>query len=116
VAGGASGVPPLLSPAVAEGVVIRPERDADHPVIAEVVRAAFVGHPDEVASFVARIRASEQFIPGRMNSAIPCLPSSTSRPSNWPVTPEVAAFVVGCRHLFRCSSSRRGAGPLSNAR
>jgi putative acetyltransferase len=48
---------------VAECVVIRPERDADHPVIAEVVRAAFVGHPDEVASFVERIRASEQFIP-----------------------------------------------------
>jgi putative acetyltransferase len=48
---------------VAEGVVIRPERDADHFVIAEVVRAAFVGHPDEVASFVERIRASEQFIP-----------------------------------------------------
>ena len=48
---------------VAEGVVIRPERDADHPAIAEVVRAAFVGHPDEVASFVERIRASEQFIP-----------------------------------------------------
>ncbi len=47
---------------MAEGVVIRPERDADHPVIAEVVRAAFVGHPDEVASFVERIRASEQFI------------------------------------------------------
>jgi putative acetyltransferase len=46
-----------------EGVVIRPERDADHPVIAEVVRAAFVGHPDEVASLVERIRASEQFIP-----------------------------------------------------
>ena len=46
-----------------EGVVIRPERDADHPVIAEVVRAAFVEHPDEVASFVERIRASEQFIP-----------------------------------------------------
>src|SRR5205809_7018866 len=51
------------SPPVAEGVVIRPERDADHTVIAEVVRAAFVGHPDEVASFVERIRASEQFIP-----------------------------------------------------
>jgi len=48
---------------VAERVVIRPERDADHPVIAELVRAAFVGHPDEVASFVERIRASEQFIP-----------------------------------------------------
>jgi len=50
-------------PAVAEGVVIRPERAADHPVIAEVIRAAFVGHPDEVASFVERIRASERFIP-----------------------------------------------------
>ena len=48
---------------MAEGVVIRPERDADHPVIAEVVRAAFVRHPDEVASFVERIRASDQFIP-----------------------------------------------------
>jgi putative acetyltransferase len=56
-------MPQLPSPAVAEGVVIRPERDADHPVIAEVVRAAFVGHPDDVASFVERIRASEQFIP-----------------------------------------------------
>jgi len=48
---------------VAEGVVIRPERHADHPGIAELVRAAFVGHPDEVASFVERIRASEQFNP-----------------------------------------------------
>jgi putative acetyltransferase len=48
---------------VAEGVVIRPEREADHPVIAEVVRAAFGGHPDDVASFVDRIRTSEQFIP-----------------------------------------------------
>jgi putative acetyltransferase len=57
------GVPQLPSPAVAEGVVIRPECEADHPVIAEVVRAAFVGHPDEVASFVERIRTSEQFIP-----------------------------------------------------
>ncbi len=47
---------------MAEGVVIRPERDADHLVIA-VVRAAFVGHLDEAASFVERIRASEQFIP-----------------------------------------------------
>lgn len=44
---------------VTEDVLIRPERDADHPAIAEVVRAAFVGHPDEVASFVERIRASE---------------------------------------------------------
>ena len=56
-------MPQLPSPPVAEGVVIRPERDADHPAIAEVVRAAFVGHPDEVASFVERIRASDQFIP-----------------------------------------------------
>ena len=59
----ANGVAQLRSPPVVEGVVIRPERDADHPVIAEVVRAAFFGHPDEVASFVERIRASEQFIP-----------------------------------------------------
>ena len=55
-------MPRLPSPPVAD-VVIRPERDADHPVIAEVVRAAFVRHPDEVASFVERIRASEQFVP-----------------------------------------------------
>jgi len=48
---------------VAGPVAIRPERDADRAVIAEVIRAAFAGHPDEVASFVERIRASEQFIP-----------------------------------------------------
>jgi putative acetyltransferase len=48
---------------LAESVVIRPERDADHPAIAEVVRAAFVRHPDDVAEFVERIRASEQFVP-----------------------------------------------------
>ena len=48
---------------MAEGVVIRSERDGDHSVIAEVVRAAFVGQPDEVGLFVQRIRASEQFIP-----------------------------------------------------
>jgi putative acetyltransferase len=48
---------------VVEGIVIRSERHADHPAIAEVVRAAFVRHPDDVASFVERIRASEQFIP-----------------------------------------------------
>jgi hypothetical protein len=54
---------PITIATVTEGVVIRPERDADHAVIAEVVRAAFVGQPDEVASFVERIRASEQFIP-----------------------------------------------------
>ena len=46
-----------------EGVVVRPEREADYPLIAEVARAAFAGHPDEVASFVERIRASEQFVP-----------------------------------------------------
>jgi putative acetyltransferase len=43
--------------------LIRPERDADHAAIAAVVRAAFARHPDEVALFVERIRASEQFIP-----------------------------------------------------
>jgi predicted N-acetyltransferase YhbS len=48
---------------MAEGVVIRPERGADDRVIAEVVRAAFVEQPDEVASFVEDIRASEHFIP-----------------------------------------------------
>ena len=48
---------------MAEDVVIRPERDADHAVIADVVRAAFDQHPDDVAAFVERIRASEQFIP-----------------------------------------------------
>src|SRR5690349_22255553 len=53
----------LRSRAVADGIVIRTEGEADHPAIAQVVRAAFVGHPDEVALFVERIRASEQFIP-----------------------------------------------------
>jgi putative acetyltransferase len=48
---------------VGEGVVIRPEREEDHPAIADVVRAAFVRHPDEVALFVERIRASDEFIP-----------------------------------------------------
>ena len=48
---------------MAESVVIRPERDADHAAIAEVVRAAFLRHPDEVAVFVERLRASEEFIP-----------------------------------------------------
>jgi putative acetyltransferase len=48
---------------VIEGVVIRPERDADHPAIAEVVRGAIVRHPDEVAEFVARIRASDEYVP-----------------------------------------------------
>lgn len=48
---------------MAEDVLIRPERASDHPAIAEVVRAAFVEHPDEVASFVDRLRASDEFIP-----------------------------------------------------
>ena len=47
---------------MAESVVIRPEREEDHPAIADVVRGAFVKHPDEVAEFVERIRASEQYI------------------------------------------------------
>ncbi len=46
-----------------EGLIIRPERVADRPAIADVVRAAFVTHPDEVASLVERIRASEHFVP-----------------------------------------------------
>jgi hypothetical protein len=48
---------------VADGVVIRPEREAEHPGIAEAVRAAFVGNADEVVSFVERIRASQRFLP-----------------------------------------------------
>ncbi|HEX2428094.1 MAG TPA: hypothetical protein VHI53_09195 [Gaiellaceae bacterium] len=56
-------VPAVTIAGLADGLVIRPERDADHPAIAEVVRAAFVEHPDEVASFVERIRTSEEFIP-----------------------------------------------------
>jgi putative acetyltransferase len=47
----------------ADGVVIRAEREADHAAIGEVVRAAFVKQPDEVVTFVERIRASEQFVP-----------------------------------------------------
>jgi putative acetyltransferase len=46
-----------------QDVVIRLEHDGDHAAVAEVLRAAFVKHPDEVADFVERIRASEQFIP-----------------------------------------------------
>jgi hypothetical protein len=34
---------------VAEDVVIRPERHADHPVIAEVVRAALPGYSGDLA-------------------------------------------------------------------
>jgi putative acetyltransferase len=48
---------------VAGEIVIRPERDADHSVIADIVRGAFVRHPDEVALFVERIRASEHYVP-----------------------------------------------------
>jgi putative acetyltransferase len=48
---------------VAEDFVIRPEREADHGAIADVVRAAFVTHPDEVATFVEHIRASDGYIP-----------------------------------------------------
>jgi putative acetyltransferase len=44
-------------------LLIRPERVADHAAIEEVVRAAFAGHPDDVALFVERIRASEHFVP-----------------------------------------------------
>lgn len=58
-----AGIVALASPHVADDVVIRPEREEDFPAIAEVVRAAFVDHPDEVADFVARIRASEQYVP-----------------------------------------------------
>jgi putative acetyltransferase len=46
-----------------DGIVIRPEREADQPAIAAVVRAAFVRHPDQVAAFVERIRASEHYVP-----------------------------------------------------
>lgn len=48
---------------MADRLLIRPERQADHPAIAEVVRAAFVRQPDEVAAFVERIRVSEHFVP-----------------------------------------------------
>jgi putative acetyltransferase len=48
---------------VADEIVIRPERDVDHAAVAEVVRAAFVRHPEEVASLVVGIRASEHFVP-----------------------------------------------------
>jgi putative acetyltransferase len=48
---------------VADTLLIRPEREADYPVIADVVRAAFAGAPDDVAAFVERIRASEHFVP-----------------------------------------------------
>lgn len=44
-------------------IVIRPEREADNAAIAEVVRAAFAGQPEDVALFVEGIRASEHFVP-----------------------------------------------------
>jgi putative acetyltransferase len=47
---------------VAENVVIRPELPGDHVAIDEVVRAAFAGHPDEVALLVERIRASPSYV------------------------------------------------------
>ena len=53
---------PTTIATVAGGVVIRPERDADHPAVAEVVRAAFVRYPDEVESLVERIRASRNSV------------------------------------------------------
>lgn len=43
--------------------MIRPEEPRDFPAIAEVVRGAFVRHPDEVAAFVEAIRASPEYIP-----------------------------------------------------
>jgi predicted N-acetyltransferase YhbS len=48
---------------VADRLLIRPEREADHSAIAEVVRAAFIRQPDEVAAFFERIRASEHSSP-----------------------------------------------------
>jgi putative acetyltransferase len=48
---------------MAADAAIRPEREEDRPAIAEIVRAAFVRHPDEVAAFVERIRASEHYVP-----------------------------------------------------
>ena len=50
-------------PVVGAELVIRPEEAADHAAIDEVVRAAFVRHPEEVALLVERIRASENFVP-----------------------------------------------------
>jgi putative acetyltransferase len=49
---------------VSDAFVIRLERDPDHAAVEGVLRAAFARHPDEVASFLERIRDSEQFIPG----------------------------------------------------
>ncbi len=46
-----------------EELVIRPEREDDYLMIAEVVRAAFAGQPEDVAAFVGRIRSSEHYVP-----------------------------------------------------
>ena len=51
------------APVSAGELVIRTERVADHLAIDDVVRAAFARHPDEVASLVERIRASQQYVP-----------------------------------------------------
>ena len=52
-----------MATVAARGVDIRVEQAADHPAVAAVVRGAFAGHPDEVALFVERIRASDEFVP-----------------------------------------------------
>src|SRR4029078_2492116 len=57
-----STTPPSTPSAARRSLRIRPERDPDHPMIADVVRAAFAGHSEDVAAFVERIRASEGFI------------------------------------------------------
>jgi putative acetyltransferase len=48
---------------VVQNYAIRPELPADIGAIDEVVRAAFAGHPDEVALLVERIRASANYVP-----------------------------------------------------
>lgn len=48
---------------MSDRVVVRPECEADRASIAQVVRAAFVRHPDEVAELVERIRASVHYVP-----------------------------------------------------
>jgi putative acetyltransferase len=57
------GTPWHYRAAVATDILIRPEQAADRVEIDGVVRAAFVRHPEEVAAFVERIRASEHFVP-----------------------------------------------------
>jgi putative acetyltransferase len=48
---------------VSEPLSIRREQPADHAAIDGVVRAAFAGHPDEVALLVERIRDSPGYVP-----------------------------------------------------